>query len=231
MRVRCRFLLTSAMQIREACIVERTSSTVQGEKLPSSLPSLLEITTPAPILEGQEGSVTITSITTPPPTEEEITPPSQPIKTKTDDQKETPKITKMIKLRPPNKDDNPKSKKKIQTRTKTTLPDTSITSVKKKKIQTRTKTTKTTIPDPSITSVKDMLKSNPNMNNTGTRAKTTNPVKNCVSKDVPSNLSNPKPVCDKLSVQKNVPEQILPDTSPELANNKISRLPEQLVRK
>ena len=75
---------------REACIVERNSSTMPGEELPSSLlPSMLEITTPAPILEGQEGSVTITSITTPPPTEEEITPPSQPIiTTTTDDQKE-----------------------------------------------------------------------------------------------------------------------------------------------
>ena len=76
-----------------------------------------------------------------------------------------------------------------------------------------------------------MFKPKPNMNNTGTRAKTvnTNPVKNRVSKDVQSNLSNPKPDCDKLSVQKNIPEQILPDTSPDLANNKISLLSKQLV--
>ena len=76
-----------------------------------------------------------------------------------------------------------------------------------------------------------MFNSKPNLNKPGTRAKTINPVNNCESKDVPSNRSNPKPVCDKLSVQKNVPEQILPDTSPDLANNKISLLPEQLVRR
>ena len=67
------------------------------------------------------------------------------------------------------------------------------------------------IPSPSITSVKDMFNSKPNLNKPGTRAKTINPVNNCESKDVPSNRSNPKPVYDKLSVQKNATIQDFPN--------------------
>ena len=75
--------------------MERNSSTAPVEELPSLKLKLesryhtgssyqnirkfpkLAITPPTPMLEGQEGSITITSLTTPPPIEEEIPPPSQ----------------------------------------------------------------------------------------------------------------------------------------------------------